>query len=124
MLSAAEIPLGPARFTGVIGVIHISGREYRLATYLGAKVVKCSGGELVIRQGSLRLTAALLEEEGCLLRAPENGAMTRLVRENVACRARYELTQNGRRLFVLEAARAAFEYEFDGAPPSHSAAEQ
>jgi len=62
MLSVAEIPLGPVRFTGNIGAVCLGGREYRLATYLGARVMKCAGGELVIRQGDMTLTAALLEK--------------------------------------------------------------
>ena len=42
---------GTDGFTGVLGVIHFRGTEYRLATYLGAKAVKIQDGELVIRQG-------------------------------------------------------------------------
>lgn len=113
MLSVAEIPLGPVRFTGTIGAVCIGGREYRLATYLGARVMKCSGGELVIRQGDMTLTAALLERTVSLLRAPENGAMTRLIRENAACRARYELVKGDQTLLAVESDNAAFEYEYD-----------
>ena len=112
MLSVAEIPFGPFRFTGVIGVVCLSGREYRLATYLGARVLKCRGGELVIRQGSMTLRAALLSKSACMLHAPENGSMTRLIRENAACRARYALTRGDRTLLSLEADNAAFEYEY------------
>ena len=36
MLSVADIPLGRFRFTGVIGVVLLHGKEYHLATYLGA----------------------------------------------------------------------------------------
>lgn len=113
MLSVAEIPFGPVRFTGIIGAVCIGGREYRLATYLGARVMKCSGGELVIRQGDMTLTAALLEKTASLLRAPENGAMTRLIRENAACRARYEFVKGDQKLLSVEADNAAFEYEYD-----------
>ncbi len=113
MLSAAEIPLGPVRFTGVIAAVLLGGREYRLATYLGARAMKCAGGELVLRQGDTTLTAALLDTNAAPLRAPENGAMTRLIRENAACRARYELVKGGRRLLSVEADNAAFEYEYD-----------
>lgn len=112
MLSAADIPLGPLRFTGIIGVIQLRGREYRLATYLGARAVKLGGGELVIRQGGLTLSAALLDRDARLLRAPASGVMTRLIRENVACRARYRLSEGGRTLLSLESDRAAFEYEY------------
>ena len=112
MLSVAEIPLGPVRFTGIIGAVCLHGHEYRLATYLGARVMKCAGGELVIRQGDMTLTAALLEKNAAELCAPENGAMTRLIRENAACRARYELMKGSQKLLSTEVENAAFEYEY------------
>lgn len=112
MLSVAEIPFGPIRFTGIIGAVCMGGWEYRLATYLGARLMKCADGELVIRQGDMTLTAALLNMNACELRAPENGAMTRLIRESVACRARYELTKGSQTLLSTEADNAAFEYEY------------
>lgn len=112
MLSVAEIPFGPVRFTGIIGAVCLGGREHRLATYLGAQVIKCAGGELVIRQGDLTLTAALLDKNASELRAPENGAMTRLIRENAACRARYELMKGRKKLLSAEVDNAAFEYEY------------
>lgn len=40
MLSVADIPVMGLRFTGIIGVVLWRGKEYRLATYLGAKVVE------------------------------------------------------------------------------------
>ena len=45
MLSIAEIPLGGFHFTGVIGIVLLHEREYRLATYLGAKAVKIEDDE-------------------------------------------------------------------------------
>lgn len=118
MLAAAEIPLGPICFTGVIGVVQLKGREYRLATYLGARAEKLSGGEIVVLQGSLTLTARLLERQAHPLAAPTGGAMTRTIRENVSCRAFYQLSRGGRPLLSLEAADAAFEFEY---PPGHGA---
>ena len=53
MLSAAEIPMLGFYFTGIIGVILLNGQEYRIATYLGAKIsaikentVNCQAGKL------------------------------------------------------------------------------
>ena len=118
MLAAAEIPLEPICFTGVIGVVQLKGREYRLATYLGARAEKLSGGEIVVRQGALTLTARLLERQAHPLAAPTGGAMTRTIRENVSCRAFYQLSRGGRPLLSLEAADAAFEFEY---PTGHGA---
>ena len=112
MLSAADIPLGPVSFTGTTCAILWRGQEYRLATYLGARVQKIGGGEVVIRQGDSVLTARLLEREARPLQAPHSGAMTRTIHENAACRAYYRFQAGGRTLFAFETARAAFEYEW------------
>lgn len=112
MLSAAEIPLGPVSFTGVISVVLWQGREYRLATYLGARAVRIRDGEVVLRQGDMTLSARLLEAKAQPLRAPEQGAMSRTIRESVACRARYLFQAGGRTLFDFESGQAAFEYEY------------
>lgn len=100
MLSVAEIPMGLVHFTGVIGIIQLSGKEYRLATYLGAKAVKIKDSQVIVRQGALTLTATLLEKTTSPLRAPQNGAMTRIIRENAACHAWYQLSDN--RKTILE----------------------
>lgn len=112
MLAAADIPLGPFCFTGIIGVVQLHGKEYRLATYLGAKVLKIADREIVIRQGNLTMTAALLDRQLHPLQAPVCGAMTRTIRENVACRAHYQLCRGDHILLDEETEAASFEYEY------------
>lgn len=112
MLSAANIPLFGCRFTGIIGVILWRGKEYRLATYLGAKAIRIRDGEIVIQQGSKRLTVRQLEKAGHPLRAPKSGAMTRTIQEHAACRTYYAFQDNGHRVFAFEIPNAAFEYEY------------
>lgn len=111
MLSVAEIPLGPIRFTGAIAVIRLGQTEYRLATYLGARA-EIGHRRIALQQGGLVLTAALLEHPAHVLQAPAAGAMTRQIRENAACHARYRLTLDGRPLLDLESHLASFEYEY------------
>lgn len=62
MLSVAEIPLFGARFNGIIGVVVINGKEYRIATYLGAVVSRAEEDFVSVKQGNYRLTAKLLEK--------------------------------------------------------------
>lgn len=112
MLSVADIPWGPARFTGVIGVIRWQGQEYRLATYLGAKAVRIHKGEIVVRQGHTVLTVKLIERRPQALMAPVSGAMTRTIHESASCRASYCFRQNADTLFSFETPRASFEYEY------------
>ena len=113
MMSAADIPLCGIHFTGVICSVICGGKEYRLATYKGAKAVKISGGEIVIKQGDMTLYAALIEKDPHPLKAPESGAMTRVIRESASCRAAYRFEKGSRTLFSFESDKASFEYEYE-----------
>lgn len=112
VLCVADIPFGLFSFTGMIGIIHYHGREYRLATYLGAKVIKIKNGELIIRQGSLTLSVKLLEQKQHPLLAPVSGDMKRTIHESACCRASYCFEQNHHTLFSFETTSASFEYEY------------
>ena len=112
MLSVADIPLGRFHFTGVIGVVLMHRKEYRLATYLGAKAVKIGNGEIVVQQGRLCLTVRQMGTTGHPLQAPVGGAMTRTIHEHPSCKVYYRLTDGDATLLELEAPNAAFEYEY------------
>lgn len=112
MLSVAEIPMSGVRFTGVIGVILWHGKEYRLATYLGAKVVQLQKGKIRIVQGDMELEVCLLERVKCSLKAPVAGNMKRTIKEGAACRASYRFCKNGSTVFCFETGKASFEYEY------------
>lgn len=112
MLSVADIPLGRLHFTGVIGVVLLRGKEYRIATYLGAKAVKIKDGEVIVRQGRFRLTVRQMGLPGHPLQAPVGGAMTRTIHEHPSCRVYYRFTDGDTTLLELEAPNAAFEYEY------------
>ena len=114
MLSVADIPFGGLRFTGVIGVIRLGGREYRLATYLGAKAVRIGEDEIVVRQGRFVLTVRPQDRGGHPLRAPVGGDMTRTIHEHPSCRIDYCFEEDGVPRLVLEAQPAAFELEYQG----------
>ena len=57
MLSVADIPVAGFHFTGIIGVIVWKGRQYRLATYLGAKAIQIKNQTLRIVQGDMEFEA-------------------------------------------------------------------
>lgn len=109
MLSVAEIPYLGMRFTGCTGFVFFEGREHRVATYLGAQLPMLDGGAAVLRQGPLALSVELLERGGHPLLAPERGGMTRVIRENICCRARYRCAIGGETLFEFVSDRASFE---------------
>ena len=111
MLSVADVPIAGFHFRGIIGVVLWKGKEYRLATYLGAKAVQVKEGKLRIVQGNLELEARLLEKVRNPLKAPSNGNMTRTIHENVACRAFYRFRKGENTFFSFQTDRASFEYE-------------
>ncbi len=112
MLSVADIPMAGIHFTGVIGVILWQGKEYRIATYLGARAVRIQNGTVRVIQGNLELEVRLLEASGRPLKAPEKGDMVRTIHESASCRAFYQFCKNGCTLFAFETDRASFEYEY------------
>lgn len=112
MLSVADIPFCGIHFTGIISVIQNQGKEYRIATYLGARVVELHDGEAVIRQGSRTLTVKRLEDKGKPLAAPMGGDMKRTIRESAACKTYYHLQEKGETVFEFTSDMAAFEYEY------------
>lgn len=111
MLSVADIPMAGIHFTGIIGVIMYHGKEYRLATYLGAKALQVHNGKIRIVQGDMELEVCLLERVQCSLKAPVSGNMKRTIREGAACRASYRFCKEGSTVFCFETDKASFEYE-------------
>ena len=112
MLSVADIPFGAFRFTGIIGIVYLHGKEYRIATYLGAKPVRITSGEIIVRQGKYTLTVKPEDFSGHPLRAPVGGAMHRTIYEHPSCKVYYRFEINRKTLLELDAPNAAFEYEY------------
>ena len=114
MMSAAEVPYLGCRFPGVIAAAVRGGKEYRLATYTGARLLAASGRELVIGDRVRRLSARLIEGNSRPLAAPQRGSMNRTIRECAACRVRYVLKERGETVFDVECANAGFEDAWTG----------
>ena len=110
MLAAASVPLPVGSFTGCICAIFHRGREYRLATYLGARLEKWSSSEAVVRQGKYRFSAALLDGQSQPLLAPAEGGMGRTVRESLCAAVRYCFWSGKELLFQHTDQCASFEY--------------
>lgn len=117
MLSIADIPLGAMKFTGIIGIIHYRGREYRLATYLGARVVRLQGGEAVVRQGRSELAVRLIERRALPLAAPCLGEMSRTIHESTSCTAEYTFKIGSSTIFSFLTDKASFELEYPSEGP-------
>lgn len=112
MLSVADIPMAGIHFTGIIGAVLWRGKEYRIATYLGAKVVRIQNKAVRVIQGNLELEIRLLEAAEQPLKAPAKGNMVRTIHESASCRAFYRFRKNGCVLFAFETDKASFEFEY------------
>lgn len=91
MASVANVKVGCISFPGCICLIRYHGREYRLATYLGARILVYHQKELWIKQGKLDFHVEILSKEGSNLLAPVRGRMLRTVHESVNTRIHYQL---------------------------------
>lgn len=111
MAAVAKIPFCGFTFWGVISVVWLEGREYRLATYNGAKILRCEPGVLELSRGKWRLTVTSSVQEGHKLYAPCRGEMSYFIRENLSCSARFRFTVDGCVLFDEESAGASYECE-------------
>lgn len=112
VMAAADIPVLGASINGCFASILYKGKEIRLATYLGASIICADSRTLTIRQRNILLTAELLENHPLPLLAPEGGSMERWIYENTACKVRYQMWQNGRKIFDFTADGAGFEGEW------------
>ena len=110
MASVADIPLTGLHFRGCICIVYHHGTEYRLATYLGVKIVTCSEHRIKLKQGKLILEIDIDPEAGHKLFAPDKGEMIREIREHIVCAARFKFMKDGEALINQSTKNASFEY--------------
>jgi len=109
-VSIATIPFLGLHFTGCIGVVYFRGKEYRLTTYLGVKIIRCDETCIILQQKKLRLEIEAEPSPGHNLLAPQNGKMTRTIRERISCAARFRFYRDGVLLFDYHSANASAEH--------------
>ncbi|MCL1790516.1 MAG: hypothetical protein FWG40_04025 [Peptococcaceae bacterium] len=110
MASVARIPFYGSRFWGCICVVRLKGREYRLATYNGVKILRCEPNCLDIKRGKHRLIVTIDETHGQSLAAPLSGAMDRVIHESLSCSACFRFTEGDQVLFDEQSPYTSFEY--------------
>lgn len=115
MAAVARIPFCGGHFRGCICAIVYRGREYRLATYRGARVRRADGGHICLTQGALCLKMDMKpRNSGCPLDAPRQGRMTGTIRESCNADLRVRLWERGKPVLDLKSGHAAYEF----VPPS------
>ncbi len=111
MASIAHIPFCGSAFLGCICAILYQGREYRLATYKGVKVLAGDAKHLCLSQGSLQLELEIAPcRAGHPLRAPRQGKMSDTIRESCNARLRARFWKKGKLLFDMCSEHAVFEF--------------
>ena len=113
MASVAKIPFAGLRLWGCICVVWLDGKEYRLATYNGAKILRCEHGTIELKQGKYHFTVKVNQQNAHSLAAPTLGTMRRLIKESASCPAEFTFTENGRTIFSGESNSASYEYVMD-----------
>ena len=111
MAAVAKIPFFIIHFRGCICIIQYRGREYRLATYLGVRVLACSKDRIILKQGRYRLEIYIKDDNFHPLSAPANDGMTRTILESVSCRAEFFFYKGQTQIFHLFSSHTSFEYE-------------
>ncbi|MCL2070845.1 MAG: hypothetical protein FWH07_01250 [Oscillospiraceae bacterium] len=109
-LSVADIPFMGFNFRGCICVVYYKGKEYRLATYCGVKVLLCNPRQVILQQGEYLLIADISADEGQRLAAPQNGKMSRAIRECIACPVRLRFYKAEKLVFDESSAMGSFEW--------------
>lgn len=111
MASAAHIPFAFRQFWGCICAVWLEGTEYRLATYLGAKIQRRDERQLVLAQGDFTLRVLFLQPRaGHPLAAPVKGSMARSIREAPGAPAYFEFRKGDRVLFQAKSQFASYEH--------------
>ena len=112
MIAVARIPFCGIKFWGCIAVVHLNGREYRLATYNGVKILCCNRNSIVIKQGKRTLSVSL-DNSGhrICLPAPSLGKMSHVIREKLSCGAFFRFTEGDKVLFEGYSNLASHEWE-------------
>lgn len=108
----ASIPLGPLRFTGILGFVSFEGKEYVLCTYNGAKASHISSEYIEIARGPYHLSISVKEKGGHMLKAPHHGKMSRLIKENVAVETEFTFSKNNMILLTKKDDKSSLEYMY------------
>jgi len=111
MVSVAKIPFYGLKFWGCICVVWLNGREYRLATYKGVKILHCKPDAIALKQGKYRLDITINPHTGHQLPAPRLGKMNHIIRESVSCSARFRFFEGENCLFDEASSCVGYEWE-------------
>lgn len=104
MLSVATIPFGSFNFTGIISDVSFENKEYKFATYYGAKLKKYDVNndsiDIEIKQGNKTLSVSSLSENRNFLFAPSKGKMNKEILESISSKIDVQIKENDKVIFA------------------------
>ncbi|MCQ4672726.1 tocopherol cyclase family protein [Lactonifactor longoviformis] len=107
--AVAKVPVGRWKFSGCIAIVYYGGRQYRLASYLGARIFRWNSGEFMICQGRDLLWVQYPWKGGQSLRSPVKGRMSGKIQEALSCEIRYRFWRKGQLLLDVTAENGSLE---------------
>ena len=110
MVAVADVPFCGLHFRGVICAIYYKGKEYRIATYNGGKILRCEKNNISICNKTLRLDINIHENKSFILKSPINGKMLKTIKEIPSCKAAFKLTENNKLVFYMESPNTSCEF--------------
>lgn len=111
-VSVAHIPFLGMSFKGCIAIVYHEGKEYRLATYNGAKAAVHSKDHMILSNKQFSLEIIMDNSNAQKLHAPQKGDMSRIIYESAMCPAQFTLRENGVIRFKAQSLHASCESEF------------
>ena len=105
----ADIPVLGFLFKGLLASFILGDKEYRFATYNGAKVIKAEENCLHLKHKTAELRITIAEGIAHPLKAPDQGQMSRIIRESVNTSVFVLLIDKGKCLYSGEGKSAGFE---------------
>lgn len=108
--AVADVPVFNKSITGIAAIILYRHKQYRFATYLGARIEHLTSKSVYIRQGNMSLYIERQDFRGKNLLAPKNGSMERIVHECPSCTVRYCFAIKDEIVFDIISELASYEY--------------
>lgn len=108
--AAAHIPFLSTSFQGCICCVLYKGKQYRLATYNGAKIISNTEKQLILSKAPYMLKVNVLDTNPHKLEAPTDGNLERTILESPVCKVRYEFYKRGLCMFDIVSEQAGFEF--------------
>ena len=108
LFAMAKIPIFKFNFWGHFAVIFDGEKEYRFATYLGAKLLQCDEHYLRLKQGNYYLRIRVDGQQGIALKAPNQQGMQRMIHEAIECEGEVWLFKKRQLIFHEKTSAASY----------------